>query len=58
MKYKLDSKKYRKSDVEKYKNISKKILQSESPDCDFCKKRLDVFMHILKKDDFWEFSTS
>ena len=29
MKYKLDSKKYRKSDVEKYKNISNKILQSE-----------------------------
>ena len=43
MKYKLDSKKYRKSDVEKYKNISNKILQSEradlidmSPDFDFC----------------------
>ena len=42
MKYKLDSKKYRKSDVEKYKNISNKILQSEradlidmSPDFDF-----------------------
>ena len=54
MKYKLDSKKYRKSDVEKYKNISNKILQSEradlidmSPDFDFCMKRLDVFMHIL-----------
>ena len=47
MKYKLDSKKYRKSDVDKYKNISNKILQSESPDCDFCMKRLDVFMHIL-----------
>ena len=26
MKYKLDSKKYRKSDVEKYKNISKHII--------------------------------
>ena len=43
MKYKLDFEKYRKSDVEKYKNISKKILQSEradlidmSPDFDFC----------------------
>ena len=43
MKYKLDFKKYRKSDVEKYKNISNKILQSEradlidmSPDFDFC----------------------
>ena len=54
MKYKLDSKKYRKSDVEKYNNISKKILQSERadlidmcPDFDFCMKRLDVFMHIL-----------
>ena len=54
MKYKLDSKKYRKSDVEKYKNISNKILQSEradlidmSPDFYFCIKRLDVFMHIL-----------
>ena len=54
MKYKLDSKKYRKSDVEKYKNISNKILQSEradlidmSPDFDFCVKKLDVFMHIL-----------
>ena len=54
MKYKLDSKKYRKSDVEKYKNISNKILQSEradlidmSPDFYFCMKRLDVFMHIL-----------
>ena len=32
MKYKLDSKKYRKSDVEKYKNISNKILQSERAD--------------------------
>ena len=32
MKYKLDSKKYRKSDVEKYNNISKKILQSERAD--------------------------
>ena len=29
MKYKLDFKKYCKSDVEKYKNISNKILQSE-----------------------------
>ena len=54
MKYKLDFKKYRKSDVEKYKNILNKILQSEradvidmSPDFDFCIKRLDVFMHIL-----------
>ena len=54
MKYKLDSYKYRKSDVEKYKNISNKILQSEiadlidmSPDFDFCMKRSDVFMHIL-----------
>ena len=54
MKYKLDYKKYRKSDVEKYKNILNKILQSEradvidmSPDFDFCMKRLDVFMHIL-----------
>ena len=28
MKYKLDFKKYRKSDVEKYKNILNKILQS------------------------------
>ena len=48
MKYKLDSKKYRKSDVEKYKNISNKILQSEradlidmSPCFDFCMKRDD-----------------
>ena len=32
MKYKLDFKKYRKSDVEKYKNISNKILQSERAD--------------------------
>ena len=54
MKYKLDLKKYCKSDVEKYKNISNKILQSEradliemSPDLDFCIKRLDVSMHIL-----------
>ena len=50
----VDSKKYRKYDVKKYKNISNKILQSEradlidmSPDFDFCMKRLDVFMHIL-----------
>ena len=48
MKYKLDSKKYRKSDFEKYKNISNKILQSERADLidmspDFCMKRLDVF---------------
>jgi hypothetical protein len=54
MKYKLDSKKYCKSDVEKYNNISNKILQSERadlidmcPDFDFCMKRLDVSMHIL-----------
>ena len=54
MKYKLDSKKYSQSDVEKYKNISNKILQSEradlidmSPDFDFCIKRLDAFMDIL-----------
>ena len=51
MKYKLDSKIYCKSDVEKYKNISNKILQSEradmSPDFDFCMTRFDVFMHIL-----------
>ena len=54
MKYKLDSKKYRKSDVEKYKNTSNKILQSEradliemSPDFDFCIKRLEAFMLIL-----------
>ena len=54
MKYKLDFKKYRKSDDEKYKNILNKILQSEradvidmSPDFDFCIKRLDTFMHIL-----------
>ena len=32
MKYKLDFKKYRKSDVEKYKNILNKILQSERAD--------------------------
>ena len=32
MKYKLDSKKYRKSDVEKYKNIVNKILQLERAD--------------------------
>ena len=51
MKYKLDSKKF---DVEKYKNISNKILQLEradlidmSPDFDVCMKRLDVFMDIL-----------
>ena len=31
-KYKLDFKKYRKSDVEKYKNISNKILQSDRAD--------------------------
>ena len=54
MKYKLDSKKYRKSDVEKYKNILNKILQSEradvidmSPHFDFCIKRLEAFMLIL-----------
>ena len=39
MKYKLDSKKYRKSDVEKYKNISNKILN-------WCKCR-----HLVTK--FW-----
>ena len=51
MKYKLDSKKYRKSDFEKYKNISNKILKSEKsdlidmcPDFDFFIKRLDVFL--------------
>ena len=32
MKYKLGFKKYRKSDVEKYTNISNKILQSERAD--------------------------
>ena len=32
MKYKLDFKKYRKSDVEKYKNILNKILQLERAD--------------------------
>ena len=55
MKYKLDFKKYCKSDVEKYKNILNKILQSEradlidmSHDFDFCMKWLDdVSMHIL-----------
>ena len=47
MKYKLDSKKYRKSDVEKYKNISNKILQSERADLidmspDFYRTQVDL----------------
>jgi len=60
MKYKLDFEKYRKSDVEKYKN---KILQSEradliemSPDLDFCMKRLDVkIIQVARSgDQIWK----
>ena len=47
MKYKLDSKKYRKSDVEKYKNISNKILQSERADLVAMSPDFDFFMKTV-----------
>ena len=46
MKYKLDFKKYRKSDVEKYKNILNKILQSERAD-------LIIGPRSLDRSDLW-----
>ena len=55
MKYKPDLKKYRNSEVEKYKTISNKIERSRRadlvdmcPDFNFFMKRLDVFMNILR----------
>ena len=47
MKYISDFKKYRKSDIKKYKNISNEILQSERADL-ICIVQL-LFLHIFNK---------